>query len=48
MQRTDSYRRDHRRDDHGQSHTAGDHQVPLVLGDVFAFVAIVDLRRQES
>lgn len=27
----------------GQRHSSGDHQVPLVVGDIFALVAVVDL-----
>lgn len=40
---TDSHCSHHRGHDDGESHSAGDHQVPLVVGDVFAFVAVVDL-----
>lgn len=40
---TDSNCSHHRGHDDRQSHSAGDHQVPLVVGDVFALVAVVDL-----
>lgn len=32
------------RHDDRQSHPTSDHQVPLVVGNIFAFVAIMDLR----
>lgn len=40
---TDSDRGNHRRHDHRQRHAASYHQVPLVFGDVFAFIAIMNL-----
>lgn len=32
------------RHDDGERHPTGDHQVPLVVGNIFAFVAVVDLK----
>lgn len=40
---TDSNCSHHWGHDDGEGHSAGDHQVPLVVGDVFAFIAVVDL-----
>lgn len=40
---TDSDGSNNRRDNHRQRHTSSYHQVPLVLGDVLAFIAIVNL-----
>lgn len=40
---TDSNCSHHGGHDDGESDSAGDHQVPLMVGDVFAFVAVVDL-----
>lgn len=33
----------HRRHDDGQSHSTGDHQVPLVVGHIFSFIAVMYL-----
>lgn len=40
---TNSDRGNHRRHDHRQRHAASYHQVPLVFGDVFAFIASMNL-----
>lgn len=40
---TNGDRSNHGGDNDGERHSSGDHQVPLVVGDVFAFVAVVDL-----
>lgn len=45
-QHTDSYCCNHRRDNHGQSHATSYDQVPLVLGDVFALIPIMNLKRK--
>lgn len=37
----------HRGNKDGERHSSSNHQVPFVIGDVFAFVAVVDLRERE-
>lgn len=43
MRLTDSDCSYHRRHNDGERDPTGDHQVPLVVGNIFAFVAVVDL-----
>lgn len=37
----------HRGNKDGERHSSSNHQVPFVIGDIFAFVAVVDLRERE-
>lgn len=32
----------------GEGHSSSNHQVPFVVGDIFAFVAVVDLREKQN
>lgn len=47
---TDSDCSHHWRHDDRESHSTSDHQVPLVVGDIFAFITVMDLteKREEK
>lgn len=45
---TDSDCSHHWRHNDRESHSTSDHQVPLVVGNIFAFVAVMDLREKGS
>lgn len=45
---TDSDCSHHWRHDDRESHSTSDHQVPLVVGDIFAFVAVMDLTERRG
>lgn len=45
---TDSDCSHHWRHNDGEGDSTGDHQVPLVVGDIFAFVAVVNLTEKRG
>lgn len=45
---TDSDCGHHWRHDDGECHSTSNHQVPLVVGDIFAFITVMDLREERG
>lgn len=45
---TDSDCSHHWRHNDRESHSTSDHQVPLVVGNIFAFIAVMDLTEREG